>query len=141
MVRQQILSKVREAVVREEQYDMEIIETGEGEDEMRGDDDRQHEATIIMRMKSDKLYLATTWEWFLDNVALQHGNVYDYYIAEAGVTSVRMSHSQSRTEGNPLGTRERTYLTRRVLCIRAMLPQFHRRVRSYEYSRALLKLH
>jgi len=103
MVRQQILSKVREAVVREEQYDMEIIETGEGEDEMRGDDDRQHEATIIMRMKSDKLYLATTREWFLDNVSLQLGNVYDCYIAEAGVTSVSFEPFAEPDGGEPIG--------------------------------------
>jgi len=64
MARHQILSKVREAVVREAPYDMEIRETGEGEDGMSGEDDRQREATIVMRMKSDKLYLATTWKCF-----------------------------------------------------------------------------
>ena len=56
-----------------------------------------------MRMKSDKLYLATTWEWFLDNVSVQLGNICDCYIAEAGVSSVSFEPFAETDGGEPIG--------------------------------------
>lgn len=93
----QILSRVREALVHSHPQELQLDEhdsatlTGS----IPSDDHRR--ATLIVRMATEKTYLAVTPTWINDNVTCHLGSVHDCYVGEASSSST-MFEPRSLTE-------------------------------------------